>query len=80
MKLKVLKFVEQQITDFHHVCQDENGHNIKVDMMVNGDFPVGTTPESLIGNTFGVKSLEPYTLLAMGVNPEPLKINSGELI
>ena len=46
-------------------------NTIKVDLLVNGDFPQGIDPKSLVGNTYEAEYDFPVTVIAMNVNPIP---------
>ena len=50
-----------------HKCDCHDGTKRLVDLMVNGDFPQGTTPESLVGKTFDADYEHPYITIAMNV-------------
>lgn len=71
MRLTIMEYVPYP-RDFH-VCKDEFGKRHQVDMMVNGDFPEGTTPESLVGKTYECQYTHPNVEIAMGVNPRPVE-------
>ena len=51
---------------------DEKGETRLVDLMVCGNFPPDTDPESLVGKTFEAEYDYPYISIAMHVNPLPL--------
>ena len=48
MKLKVIEYHEKPN---YHDCRDENGKLYRVDLLVGGDLPIGTSHESLVGKT-----------------------------
>ncbi len=70
MKLKVISYNKKED---YHICDCEDGTNRRIDIMVDGTFMEGTTPESLIGNTYEVDRLIPYVEIACGVNSKPFK-------
>ena len=51
----------------YHVCEDENGRERRIDLLVNGDLPKDTTPESLVGKTVKVHHLHAYVEIAHDV-------------
>jgi uncharacterized protein YuzB (UPF0349 family) len=62
----------------YHVCDVVDypvivHENLRIDLMVNRDFPKGTTPQSLVGNIYTCERLHPYIQLAMNVNPNPIE-------
>ena len=67
---RVLSYSE---LDLAHECIDQNGTKSYIDLMVDGGFPEGTTPESLVGNTYEAEYDFPYVSIAMGVNPNSIK-------
>lgn len=58
----------------YHYCVDENKGSCRVDLMVNGDFPQDTDPQSLVGNTYEIDYKFPIIELAIGVNPNKVNI------
>ena len=50
-----------------HICIDNDGHSHRIDLMVDGAFPKGTDPESLVGKTIECEYTYPYISIAMGV-------------
>ena len=59
-------------SDNCHMVIDEKGETRLVDLMVCGNFPPDTDPESLVGKTFEAEYDYPYISIAMHVNPLPL--------
>lgn len=56
-----------------HLVEDEAGAKRFVDVMVNGDFPEETEPESIVGQRVECDYEYPYIAIAMNVrilNPE----------
>lgn len=51
-----------------HVCIDEDDKRHLIDLMVAGDFPEGTSPESLIGKTVSCSYTLPHISIAKGVH------------
>lgn len=50
-----------------HICEDKDGIGQRIDLMVDGAFPKGTDPESLVGKTIECEYTYPYISIAMGV-------------
>ena len=65
MKLKVLAY--RPHPHQWHLCETESGEKIRVDLLINGDFPEETTDESLVGKVVSVDSIYGYEFIARGV-------------
>lgn len=50
-----------------HVCLDSDGQKHRIDLMVNGDFPQGTEPDSLLGKRVSCDYTYPCVSIGMGV-------------
>jgi hypothetical protein len=64
MKLKVISYNEG--SDYH-LCHDERGEVLRVDLMVCGTLPKGTTPQSIVGKVVTCEYVHPFIVLAEGV-------------
>jgi hypothetical protein len=64
MKLRVLSYNE--VGDCH-LCRDERGEVLRVDLMVCGTLPEDTTPQSLVGKVVTCESVHTFIFLAEGV-------------
>ena len=60
-----------------HVVRDAMGMRRFVDIMVNGDFPAGTEPESLVGQKVECDYEHPFIAIAMNVRVIPKKGGEG---
>lgn len=64
MKFKVLAVSKHENC---HVCLDERGQHQRVDLMVNGDFPLGMDPNELVGKEVECEYTYPCISIAMHV-------------
>lgn len=63
MKVKVIKYNDYNVHPTNcHVCEDENGREMYIDLMVNGDFP-DKEPDFLIGKIVEIQT-HPYVSIA----------------
>jgi hypothetical protein len=69
--METYKVLSYDVLQNVHRVQDEQGATKFVDLMVHGDFPEGTTHESLVGQTFVCDYTYPYISIAMNVRPQP---------
>jgi hypothetical protein len=60
----------------HHTVCDDEGMTRFVDLMVNGDFPEDTDPNSLVGKRFDADYDYPLIAIAMNVRPHTTKSRS----
>lgn len=65
MKLKVIDYKPHPMD--WHVCIDERGNQMKLDLLVSGDLDEGTRPESLVGKTVEIEGAHAYVSIAHGV-------------
>jgi hypothetical protein len=65
MKLNVILYNEG--SDYH-MCHDERGEVLRVDLMVCGTLPKGTTPQSLVGEVVTCECVHPFLVIAQGVS------------
>jgi len=63
MRLKVHAVVEDGPDVY---CSDEQGESHRVDFLVDGSLPEGTTAQDLVDKTIEVESLTPYVEIANG--------------
>ena len=68
MKVKVLSYLPQPF-DCHH-CKELEGDRrlIKIDLLVSGDLPQGTTAQDLVGKIVEYNWDHPYISIAHGVS------------
>ncbi len=71
MKLKVKSYNSDM--NFHECIDLESDKKYRIDLLVSGKFPEGTTHESLIGNTYDAPWVEPFCYIAHDIFPEPIK-------
>jgi hypothetical protein len=64
MKLNVISYNEE--SDYH-LCHDERGEVLRVDLMVSGSLPEDATPQSLVGKVVVCEYVHPFLVLAEGV-------------
>lgn len=65
MRLKVISYVPWPCD--YHVCKDERGDEMKVDLRISGSFVDETDPESMNGKTVDVEWTSAYVSIAHGV-------------
>lgn len=53
----------------YHFCDIGAFKGLRIDLMVNGDFPEGTSPEELVGKEFTCDYLHAHEFIAMHVKP-----------
>jgi hypothetical protein len=64
MKLHVISY---NADHDYHVCKNDDGHRVNVDLLVDGSLPEGTAPLDLIGKTVEVEYTHAYVSIANGV-------------
>jgi hypothetical protein len=71
MKLKILdvdSLCKYDIHPYdHHICQDEDGEEYRIDLMVDGGFSDDFDPKSLIGKTVEISDMHTYLYIAHNV-------------
>lgn len=67
-RFKVLSYNKEEK---YHLCQDEHGHQHRVDLLVCGKLPEATTPESLVEQTVEYEYTHPFIVIAEGVSLIP---------
>jgi hypothetical protein len=65
--MPIYELLEYDARNNCHKVKDEAGVTRLVDVMVNGDFPEGTEPESIVGQKVECKYEYPYIAIAMHV-------------
>jgi hypothetical protein len=65
MKLNVISYRED---GNYHMCRDERGEVIRVDLMVSGSLPEDTPPQSLVGKVVTCEYYHPFLVIAQGVS------------
>jgi len=64
MKSSIFKVIEYNPTHIYHTVKGNNGEIRRLDLMVNGDFPEGTKPESIVGQWVSWDRDFPYISIA----------------